>query len=394
MPNFPALTSAIAGLPLPSAVVDLEAFDANAERAEKWVAQSGRTLPIRVATKSVRVPALIQRVLARSGWQGVMCFAAGEVELLHAEGIDDFLLAYPTVEPHDIQALRRVHDAGATIAVVVDCPAHVACLEDAFGDAERPLSVVVDVDASLRTLGAHLGVRRSPVRDALAAARVFDACKRTQPVGLMAYEAQVAGLPDASAFHRVRNFAARQVRKKSERLVAERRRAVVAHLNDRGYPTTLVNGGGTGSLDSTPRDPSVTEVTMGSGLFCPHSFDGFSAVKMEPACFFALAVARASDAGFVTCAGGGYIASGAAGKDRLPLPVYPEGLSLLDAEGAGEVQTPLACGAARPSLGDPVFFRHAKAGELMERFGAVHLVKGDRVVETAKTYRGHGAAFF
>lgn len=394
MPNFAALTAAIAGRPLPIALVDLVSFDANAERAEAWVKKSGRTLPIRVATKSVRVPALIKRVLAREGWQGVMCFAAGEIELLHRTGVDDFLLAYPTVEPNDIEILRRVHDAGATLAVVVDSGAHVARLEEAFADAERPLSVVVDVDASLRTLGAHLGVRRSPVRDAEAAARVFDACKHTKPVGLMAYEAQVAGLPDASAFHRSRNFAVAQVRKLSERLVAKRRQAVVAHLNDRGFETTLVNGGGTGSLDSTPRDPAVTEVTMGSGLFCPHSFDGFSAVKMEPACFFALSVARSSDEGFVTCAGGGYIASGASGKDRLPMPVFPAGLSLVATEGAGEVQTPLSCKGERPNLQDPVFFRHAKAGELMERFSEVALVSGDRVVESAPTYRGLGAAFF
>ena len=95
-----------------------------------------------------------------------------------------------------------------------------------------------------------------------------------------------------------------------------------------------------------------------------------------------------------TVLGGGYLASGAAGADRLPRPVLPPGLRLDRQEGAGEVQTPLlgeAAGALR--VGDRVWFRHAKAGELCERFDAVHLVRGGEVVETVPTYRGEGRAF-
>jgi D-serine deaminase-like pyridoxal phosphate-dependent protein len=56
------------------------------------------------------------------------------------------------------------------------------------------------------------------------------------------------------------------------------------------------------------------------------------------------------------------------------------------------VQTPLT-GAHGLGIGDRVWFRHAKAGELCERFDRLHLIQGDRVVETVPTYRGEGRTF-
>jgi D-serine deaminase-like pyridoxal phosphate-dependent protein len=93
--------------------------------------------------------------------------------------------------------------------------------------------------------------------------------------------------------------------------------------------------------------------------------------------------------------GGGYVASGSAGPDKLPRPVFPLGLALDAQEGAGEVQTPLrlARGTAL-RLGDAVLFRHAKAGELCERFAEIVVVEGERIIERVPTYRGLGGCFF
>jgi hypothetical protein len=153
-----------------------------------------------------------------------------------------------------------------------------------------------------------------------------------------------------------------------------------------------VNGGGTGSVAFTGSDPVVTEVAVGSGFLCPHLFDGYD---LEPAAFFALPVVRSSDPGFVTCAGGGYVASGATGADRSPIVVAPDGLVPLSLEGWGEVQTPFRWtgDGAAPALGDPVVARHAKAGELAERFATYLLARGDRIVGEEPTYRGEGASF-
>jgi D-serine deaminase-like pyridoxal phosphate-dependent protein len=96
----------------------------------------------------------------------------------------------------------------------------------------------------------------------------------------------------------------------------------------------------------------------------------------------------------VTALGGGYIASGVASKERLPEPYLPQGLQLDQQEGAGEVQTPLlGIAARRLRVGDRVYMRHAKAGELCERFNWLYLVEGDRIVDQVPTYRGDGKAF-
>src|SRR5690606_35978811 len=156
----------------------------------------------------------------------------------------------------------------------------------------------------------------------------------------------------------------------------------------------FVNGGGTGSVEKTARDAAVTEIAAGSGLFHPRLFDGYRSFRGRPAALFALPVVRRPGPDVVTVLGGGYPASGPPGADRLPQPYLPAGLRYHPHEGAGEVQTPLIGPAARElRVGDRVWFRHAKAGELCERFDVLHLVAGDRLVGEAPTYRGEGRAF-
>ena len=74
----------------------------------------------------------------------------------------------------------------------------------------------------------------------------------------------------------------------------------------------------------------------------------------------------------------------------MPKPVA-RGLKLLGTEGAGEVQTPVRGRPARSlQIGDRVWFRHAKAGEMLERFDTVHVVEAGAVVASVPSYRGEG----
>jgi len=171
------------------------------------------------------------------------------------------------------------------------------------------------------------------------------------------------------------------------------RRASVVQAVRAVAPLRFVNGGGTGSVEATASEALVTEVAAGSGLFAPALFDTYRAFTPRPAAFFALPVVRRPSARVATVLGGGYPASGRAGRDRLPRPVA-RGLRLDRQEGAGEVQTPLrGPAAAGLRIGDRVWMRHAKAGELCERFDVLHLVQGERRVATVPTYRGEGRAF-
>jgi D-serine deaminase-like pyridoxal phosphate-dependent protein len=204
--------------------------------------------------------------------------------------------------------------------------------------------------------------------------------------GVMFYDAQIAGLPDSSP-------AVRLVKKRSAAELLERRAKVVAAVREHA-DLRIVNGGGTGSLEVTGADPVITELTAGSGLFSPGLFDGYDAFESRPAAYFALDVVRKPTDDVATLFSGGYIASGPAQKNRLPKPAWPEGLTLLGAEGAGEVQTPVKGRAARDlQLGDRVLLRHAKAGELCERFDTVTIVAADGGVETVPTYRGERKNF-
>jgi D-serine deaminase-like pyridoxal phosphate-dependent protein len=241
-----------------------------------------------------------------------------------------------------------------------------------------------------------IGAKRSPLHEPLqvaAFAREVLAREHVVLDGLMAYEGQIAGVGDKPPGRPLMQLALPVMQALSARELARRRAEIVDAVRSVA-PLRFVNGGGTGSIERTAAEPAVTEIAAGSGLYGPTLFDAYRAFRPAPAAFFVLPVVRKPSPRLATALGGGYVASGAPGRDRLPRPVLPHGLALDALEAAGEVQTPLR-GRAAPGLrvGDQVWFRHAKAGELFERFDAVHLVRGGEIVETVPSYRGEGQTF-
>ncbi|WP_226963481.1 amino acid deaminase/aldolase [Nostocoides sp. F2B08] len=375
---------ATADLVPPFAVVDLEAFDAN---AADLVRRAGGH-PIRVASKSVRCRHLQSRALATPGFAGVMGYAVREAIWLVREGFADVFVAYPSVDLPALAEVTRDAELSREITVAIDSLEHVELYARVATSAAHPLRVAIDVDASLRVGRVHLGVRRSPVRTAAQAATVARAAARAGLLvdGLMFYDAQIAGVPDDNA-------AVRVMKRRSHAQLLERRSEICAAIGAE-TPLRFVNGGGTGSLHVTRQDPAVTELAAGSGLYGPALFDGYDDFAPRPAMAFALPVVRRPAPGIVTLFSGGYIASGPVGRSRMPSVLAPHGLSYVGTEGAGEVQTPLTGPAADTlRVGDRVWLRHAKAGEACERFTELHLVCGDEIVETVPTYRGEGKNF-
>ena len=379
----------------PFAITDLAALDANADA----LALRAIGKPLRVASKSVRCRELLSRVLARPGWHGIMSYALPEAIWLASSGVsDDILLAYPTADRAGLVALAKDPALAAAITIMVDSVEQLDFVEAVTGTGREDIRVCLDLDASWRLAGGrvHIGVRRSPVHSPQQAADLAAAIAKRpgfRLVGVMSYEAQIAGLGDAPPGQALRGAAIRAMQRRSLPELLARRSAVVAAVR-RHADLEFVNGGGTGSVAATASDPSVTEVTAGSGLFGPALFDGYRAWRPTPAAFFALAVVRRPGPGIATVSGGGWIASGEASASRLPKPWLPGGLRLIGAEGAGEVQTPLVGpGAAALRVGDRVWFRHAKAGELSEHVNELHLVDGRELAGAAPTYRGEGKAF-
>ena len=371
---------ATAHLDPPFAVVDLAAFDANASD----LVRRASGLPIRVASKSLRCRYLIERVLARPGYRGVMCYSLAEALWLHAAGTSaDLLVAYPTADRAALRTLAADAAARRHITITIDSAAHLDFIDATLGDGHPEIRVCLELDVSWRPLSRgpvlQIGTWRSPLREPAQAA-LFAGAILARPgfvlVGVMGYEGQIAGLGDAPPGHPARAAVVRFIQARSAPELRERRAETVRRIRAL-TALEFVNGGGTGSLESTATDKSVTELAAGSGLIGPTLFDAYRSFRPRPALMYALPVVRRPAPGIATLFSGGYLASGTGTTDRLPRPFLPAGLRLTRTEGAGEVQTPVVGAAAdRLQIGDRVWLRHAKAGELAERLTQYHLIPG------------------
>ena len=383
------LDAACNRLEAPVAVLDLHALSANAHA----LLQRAHGKPVRIASKSLRSVAVLKALLATKGFAGVLAFTLPEAIMLVEAGVtDDVLVAYPTTAQQALQQLQGSSALLEAITLMVDHPDQLRLIQRA-GSAVAPVRVCLDMDMSLRAGPLHIGARRSPIHTSaqlIAAAEYVTSSQSFRLVGLMGYEAQIAGVTDDNVLIKTIKAASRsEVRARRGQLVAAVQRVLV----QRGMPPLeFVNGGGTGSLESTTTEDAVTEVAAGSGIYGPHIFDRYDDFGPLPAAFFGLDVVRHPAPGMITVHGGGWIASGAPGADRLPLPVYPPGLQYTRTEGAGEVQTPLKTTTHSPRIGQRVWFRHTKSGELAEHVNHFHIMTDDRISATVTTYRGDGLA--
>ena len=144
-------------------VVDLDAFDANADDLVRRAAGK----PIRVASKSVRVP-------------GAAAPGAGPRRLPGRPGVhararrcgstsraicDDLVVAYPTVDREALTQLVASPAAASAITLMVDDVAHLDLVDSVRSSRAVQVRVAVDIDAGLRVGGQHVGPKRSPLYD-------------------------------------------------------------------------------------------------------------------------------------------------------------------------------------------------------------------------------------
>jgi D-serine deaminase-like pyridoxal phosphate-dependent protein len=396
---WPGLEAATAELDPPYGVISLLAL---AHNAFDLLDRAAGT-PIRVASKSVRVRAVIDAVLALPGYAGVLAYTLPEANWLATSGadgeaIDDVVVAYPTADRAALRQLATTPHLAARVTIMVDSVAQLDLVDSVLAPGLRePIRVCIELDASWQSRAfGHIGARRSPLHS-VAEARAFAETVVSRPgftlVGMMGYEAQIAGLVNNPAGNPARGRAVQWLQKRSVAELAERRGAAVASVREIAA-LEFVNGGGTGSIETTVAEDAVTEVAAGSGLFGPHLFDNYTHFHPAPAASFALSVVRKPRPELAVLLGGGWIASGPTGADRTPKLAWPPGLSLLPREMAGEVQSPVRGAAARDlEVGDRVWLRHTKAGEISEHLDEFAIVDGGAIVETVKTYRGQGKVF-
>ena len=380
--------------PMPFAYLDLDLFDQNIRQ----IAARAGGKRVRLASKSLRSVSVIRRIFASNPcFQGIMCYTAPEAVYLASQGFDDLLVGYPAWNEQDIAAVARAVAAGTHITLMVDSREHVEQVETVALRQGVRLPLCLEIDMSMNLPGLHFGVWRSPLRTPEQARPVIERIISSPHLwldGLMGYEAQIAGIGDNFPGHAPKNAIVRGLKRRSIREVAGRRAALVELLRTYDLSPRFVNGGGTGSLATTSREPVVTEITVGSGFYAPALFDNYRDFRYQPAAGFAIEIVRHPRPSIYTCLGGGYIASGSVGPEKQPQPYQPHGARLVSLEGAGEVQTPIRYEGTIPlKPGDPIFMRHSKAGELCERFKRLLLVKDGAIVDEVTTYRGDGQCF-
>ncbi|MPY55965.1 amino acid deaminase/aldolase [Streptomyces spongiae] len=388
------LSRATEHLDPPFAVVDLDAFDANtADLARRAAGQA----TIRLASKSVRSSDLIRRAVQHQGYRGILAFTLPEALWL-AEEHQDVVIGYPTTDRTALKRLASDESAASRVTLMVDSIGQLDFVDEVVGRSRPDIRVCIDLDASLELAGGriHLGPYRSPVhspQQAAALAHAIQSRAGFHLAGVMSYEGQIAGLGDNQPGSLLKRAAIRAMQRISASELADRRAAAIAAV-EAVAPLEFVNGGGTGSIEQTAAEHVITEIGAGSGLYGPGLFDYYRRFRPRPAAFFVMSVVRRPTTKIATVLGGGWIASGPPGLDRQPTLSWPHGLRMNPMEGAGEVQTPVLGAAAQGlRLGDHVWFRHAKAGELCERVNTLHLVSGAEIVDQVTTYRGEGHAF-
>jgi D-serine deaminase-like pyridoxal phosphate-dependent protein len=359
---------------------------------------------IRIATKSIRVPDIIRYIQKKGGdkFNSLMCFSMEEAQFLSTLGFDDLLIAYPTFSFNDIEIFFSMTQDGKNVILMVDCIDHVKSIEkfwERFStDNTFKAKICIDIDMSWRPAGLHLGVYRSPIRTLDDLKPVVESIRKKDNLelaGIMGYEAQVAGMGERNPFSPILNPIKKFIKYRSVKDVLRKREQINAYLNSINCTINFYNGGGTGSLLSTARESWITEVTVGSGFLQSHLFDYYRSNTSEPAFSFALQVTRKPQDDYYTCKSGGFIASGETSLDKSPIPFLPAGMKMVGNEGFGEVQTPVKyIGEEEIQLGDPLFFRPAKAGEIAEHFKDYILIRNNEIVDRVPTYRGLELCFY
>jgi len=387
---------------LPAMIVNLDCLDENIRNISKNIGQYDKK--IRIATKSIRVPDIIRYIQNKGGthFKGLMCYSMEEAQFLSTLGFDDLLIAYPTFSFNDIEIFFSLIQSGKNVVLMVDCVDHVKAIEKFWtrfsSDNNYKAKICIDIDMSYRPAGLHLGVYRSPIRTLEQFKELFEKVQKVENIeisGLMGYEAQIAGMGEKNPYTPILNSAKKIIKHLSTKDVYKKRMAIHKYLVEEKFELDFYNGGGSGSLLSTSKEPWITEVTVGSGFLQSHLFDYYKDNSSVPALSFALQVTRKPEPGYYTCKSGGFIASGEPSPDKSPIPFLPEGMKMVSNEGFGEVQTPIQYnGKEDIQLGDPVLFRPAKAGEIAEHFREYILIRKNEIIDKVPTYRGLDLCFY
>lgn len=229
----------------PILCVDLDVMEANIRAISGQCRQ--HSVGWRPHIKSHKSPR-IARKLIDAGAIGVTCAKLGEAEVMAAAGIEELLVANMIVGPKKLARLvdlRRQTD----LLVCVDHPLQAEAFDEVMRAAGLRLRVLVEVDLGMNRVGV------APGDATLRLAGTVDQLPGLQLAGIMGYEGHLLGLADPQEKDsRIRETLGWLVETKELLLRA-------------GLPCPIVSCGGTGSFAQAVRQPGITELQAGGGIF-------------------------------------------------------------------------------------------------------------------------------
>lgn len=394
MKNYTDYKNILKGIDFPYVVLDKDLFNKNIEINLKRAGNK----KIRLASKSLRCVKTMRMILDyNSQLQGIMTYHGKEVLYLAKQGFNNLLMGYPIVSKPLIEEITKLLQKGKQIYFMIDSLEHLTILNEIGKQQKIKIPICIDFDLSDNYPGLRFGVWRSSISNITELELLLKNIKKLDFItlkGLMGYEAQIAGVADKIKGNLFKSSIIRNLKSKSVKSLTKKRKLAIDLIDSEGFNLEFVNGGGTGSLETTTKENVVTEVTVGSGFYNAHLFDNYKNFELHPAMFYGIEIVRKPNENIFTCHGGGFIASGNTDKTKAPIVHLPKHGFLDKLEGAGEVQTPIRFTnlTEKLKIGDPIFLRHAKSGELCERINKIMIIEKDKIHEV-NTYRGDNYNF-
>lgn len=380
---FTRLSKALrdAGLNQPTLVIDRERLHANAQRVR---ANLDPGLALRLVNKSLPSLPLLDEVARLTGTQRQMVFNLPYLRLLAEQRPDsDVLLGKPFTVAAASQLLaqppRSGFDVPRQVQWLVDSPARLAQYRDLARGQQVPLRINIEID---------VGLHRGGVADAATLQQVI-ALLREEPrlrwSGLMGYDAHTEKIPAlAGSRERARAHVLRTYRAQLTALRASGLAPVDGALT--------LNTGGSPTYRLHRASGPANEVAVGSALVKPADFDTPLLTDLQSAAWIATPVLKVQ--GFLAPNGVEPIGQAAQLWDRnqrtahfihgghwLARPESPAGLQASGLIGPSSNQQ-LYLGSGRQGLqpDDLVFLRPTQSEAVLQQFGDIAVVEGDRVV--------------
>ena len=198
-----------------------------------------------------------------AGAIGITCAKLGEAEVMAAAGIGNILIANQIVGPAKIARLIALMGRAETI-VAVDSIANIDALSAAAVAANSVVPVVIEVDIGMKRAGVEPGAAVVALADAIAA-RPGLALR-----GVMGWESHAIRIADPALKERTVVAAVALLT------------ASAAACRAAGHDIAIVSCGGTGTFPWCIRQPGVTEVQIGGGIFSDRVLSRSSSIPTSP----------------------------------------------------------------------------------------------------------------